>query len=135
MLRIDTLDDTTLATVETAARRESRRLGYRANQIIHLERSVQAYEQRIHATALSVAGQLRGLCGPAGGLHRAVWVAPGPEMDFLESLSHEIAHAVLPLRAGHTTDWLAVATAALGAISTPQHCANVRSWAQHRYQI
>lgn len=135
MATIDRVSALTLVTIDAAARAEARSRGYQANQIIHLEHSIAAYEHRIDAAALTVPGRLRGLSGPAGGRHRAIWVAPAPEPLFLESLCHEIAHAVLPLRTGHTTDWLAVTVEALAEVSSPAHCRETYSQASRQYQI
>ena len=121
-----------LPDIEAAARRAARSCGFRPRSTITYASTVSEYEALIGEPALEVAGGRRGLCGsgPAG---RVIWVAPAEHLEFLETLTHELAHAVLPLRIDHTVEWLDIHIETLEATTTVAHAAEVRQLCSDQY--
>lgn len=116
---------TELAHLHAAADRLARQAGHRpwVRQIVWLD----SWEVLVELAGVRRRRTpwLRGLAvrGPAA-RQRVVWVAPGlPPVDRAETLTHELAHCMLPWRHSHTPAWLQLHTALLGH-TTARHAAH-----------
>jgi len=132
-----TLEDVTgdLDDIEELARAAARDLGHRPRSSIIFTDALDEYERLVGEPALRLAGERRGLCGPGPAGARVIWVAPAPRWDLFETITHEVAHAVLPLRTDHNADWLHIHVATLARITSPQHAALVRRQCEHLYAL
>lgn len=123
------------AAIEIHARQAALDAGRRPRHDIVIADSLADYEQLVGAPALEVAGGRRGLCGPGPAGARVIWVAPAPHADFLETLTHEYAHAVLPIRDNHTLGWLEVHLATLALVTSPCHASAVQQRCVTQYGL
>lgn len=67
---------------------------------------------------------------------RLIYLAPAanPE-ELLETLSHEMAHALVPWREGHTARWLGLHVATLELVAGPETAARVAVQDRARYGL
>ena len=132
-----TLDDVAddLTTIEALARENAATLGYRPRSAIIFTARLDEYEKLVGQAALAVAGGRRGLCGPGPSSTRVIWVAAAGRWDLFETITHEIAHAVLPLRLDHTPHWLDVHVGTLARVTSTQHAALARRRSQEQYGL
>ncbi len=92
----------------------------------------------IHARDLRpLSSQRRGSCArgsDAGTRH--IWVADQPSREqLLETLTHEIAHGLMPWREDHTARWLQLHVATLKAFTGAADAAAVGNVAAVQYDL
>lgn len=132
------LGDVDVSGVEDLARRAARRLGRRPRTTLAYFQDPVGFAAACRADdrpSLATLARVRGECrrGPGRG-QRLIFIAPAASRRFLlESLTHEMAHALTPWREHHSPGWLALHLAVLGVVCGPVHAARVRARAYQRY--
>ena len=123
-----------LPQIEAWARAEAGERGYRPRRSVAFTSDLDEYEELVGQPALELEGGRRGLCGP-GARGRIIWVAPAPRWDLFETITHELAHAVLPLRCNHSEDWLGIHVATLARVTSPSHAGVVERRNRTQYGL
>lgn len=130
------LDDLDTWAVETTLRDIARQLGLRPRTTIRYFTDWDAFAAAV-VEPTRRSGSSRGMTGrgrPHG--RRCVWVADHSHRDdLMETLTHEIAHALMPWRETHTVRWLDLHLAGLATLTSPAHAERVATVARIQYGL
>lgn len=131
-----TLEALNLVGIEERSRRHARRAGFRPRTRLSYHVDWDRFVEVVRDLQLP-GGRLRGMAARGHDTgQRHVWVATHATYEGLtQTLTHEMAHCLLPWREHHTARWLDVHVAVSAEVSTPAHADQVAAEARVQYGL